>query len=477
MNRLIAKTLLGREATPEEAPVILDEYANTSSAGSVIAFHKHRDGLSAGDLRRVVLLRSRLLRGQRAASQARQRMSGSRKRFARAARFARLVAGACIVSPAVAATGEPSLEFRSGETEVRVVGLKALREACPPSEVEVADPYHGRRMRYFAMPLVCVLDLGYAPRGGAASLRGQGVLLRALDGYTRPVAGLDLLTPRGGTRLRRGRADGRCRVVARAFSPIDRRRVDPAPFYLVWSGADQNDPHTHPWPYQLARIELASFASAFPRTVPRGLEAADPGWSGYTLFQTSCASCHAINGEGGTVGPELNVPRSIVEYRPIDQIKAYIRDPQETRYTSMPPHPDLTDSDLDALIAYFRAHERAQAGHARGRRLVTGSGPVEIESATLVLGRRVLDTRHGPFDVTFFRDQPGERTTMAIARGDVRERRPMLARVHSSCVTSECLMACDCDCAEQLDRAMGLVAAAGRGVVFYLMQRRGGAPD
>jgi beta-ketodecanoyl-[acyl-carrier-protein] synthase len=46
---LIAKTLLGRDPDPEEAPVILDEYANTSSAGSVIAFHKHRDGLRAGD--------------------------------------------------------------------------------------------------------------------------------------------------------------------------------------------------------------------------------------------------------------------------------------------------------------------------------------------------------------------------------------------------------------------------------------------
>jgi beta-ketodecanoyl-[acyl-carrier-protein] synthase len=49
MNKLIAKTLLGREVQAEEAPVILDEYANTSSAGSVIAFHKHRDGLDVGD--------------------------------------------------------------------------------------------------------------------------------------------------------------------------------------------------------------------------------------------------------------------------------------------------------------------------------------------------------------------------------------------------------------------------------------------
>ncbi len=49
MNRTIAKTLLGRDVAPEEAPVILDEYANTSSAGSVIAFHKHRSGIRAGE--------------------------------------------------------------------------------------------------------------------------------------------------------------------------------------------------------------------------------------------------------------------------------------------------------------------------------------------------------------------------------------------------------------------------------------------
>ena len=49
MNQLIAKRVLGREASDDEAPTILDEYANTSSAGSVIAFHKHRADFSPGD--------------------------------------------------------------------------------------------------------------------------------------------------------------------------------------------------------------------------------------------------------------------------------------------------------------------------------------------------------------------------------------------------------------------------------------------
>jgi beta-ketodecanoyl-[acyl-carrier-protein] synthase len=50
MNLLIARTLLGRDAEPSEAPVILDTYANTSSAGSIIAFHKYQDDLLAGSL-------------------------------------------------------------------------------------------------------------------------------------------------------------------------------------------------------------------------------------------------------------------------------------------------------------------------------------------------------------------------------------------------------------------------------------------
>ncbi|WP_070886775.1 beta-ketoacyl-ACP synthase III [Pseudomonas argentinensis] len=50
MNQLIARKLLGRDPEAHEAPVILDTYANTSSAGSVIALHKHQDDLPAGTL-------------------------------------------------------------------------------------------------------------------------------------------------------------------------------------------------------------------------------------------------------------------------------------------------------------------------------------------------------------------------------------------------------------------------------------------
>ncbi len=50
MNQLISKKVMGRDVSERESPVILDTYANTSSAGSIIAFHLYQDDLQAGDL-------------------------------------------------------------------------------------------------------------------------------------------------------------------------------------------------------------------------------------------------------------------------------------------------------------------------------------------------------------------------------------------------------------------------------------------
>lgn len=50
MNQLIVRRLLGQEATSDVAPVILNEFANTASAGSIIAFNRHHADLKAGDI-------------------------------------------------------------------------------------------------------------------------------------------------------------------------------------------------------------------------------------------------------------------------------------------------------------------------------------------------------------------------------------------------------------------------------------------
>ncbi len=50
MNQLIAKRLLGREPEDHEVPIILNDYANTSSAGSIIAFHQTKDDFSSKEI-------------------------------------------------------------------------------------------------------------------------------------------------------------------------------------------------------------------------------------------------------------------------------------------------------------------------------------------------------------------------------------------------------------------------------------------
>lgn len=50
MNRLIATKVLGHEPTPDDSPTVLDVYGNTSSAGSIIAFHQNNADFAAGEI-------------------------------------------------------------------------------------------------------------------------------------------------------------------------------------------------------------------------------------------------------------------------------------------------------------------------------------------------------------------------------------------------------------------------------------------
>ncbi|HVP29527.1 MAG TPA: cytochrome c [Myxococcota bacterium] len=265
-----------------------------------------------------------------------------------------LVLLVCATSPRVAGAAEPVLTFLRDGRVVRTVDLETLRRSCG-ERVAIEDPYYRARKEYLACPLTAVLALGFA--GTPPLAADDNVFFRAADGYAKSASGARLLEPGGFVAF----ADASLTTAAPGqpldarWEPIDRRRVDPGPFYVVWREEAQRDPNRYPWPYQLVRIEIAPFEREYPHTVPAGIAAGAPAWTGYAIFRGECSACHSINGEGGKVGPDLNVPRSIVEYRPAEQIKAYVRNPESFRYTSMPPHPALGDAELDALVAYFEA--------------------------------------------------------------------------------------------------------------------------
>jgi GTP cyclohydrolase II len=74
------------------------------------------------------------------------------------------------------------------------------------------------------------------------------------------------------------------------------------------------------------------------------------------------------------------------------------------------------------------------------------------------------------FSLHGFREEETGEEHIALAMGDVSGAEPVLARVHSSCLTGDALFSLRCDCGAQLEAAMKRVAEAGRGVIVYLNQ-------
>lgn len=229
-----------------------------------------------------------------------------------------------------------------GRAPEHVFTKRELASGAEAIVVAGYDPYYQREKRFWAVPLLPILHRAWP----GVDLTTAELVMKAEDGYTVPIEAARL--SEGTAYLALADADHPA-----SWEPIGPRRADPSPFYLVWKGPDRVDLERYPRPWALARIERVNFEAAYPHTVPENTILGSPPRQGYELFRRECIRCHAINREGGRVGPELNVPRSIVEYRPVAQIREYIRNPMSFRYGAMPAHPHLTDKDLDALVAYF----------------------------------------------------------------------------------------------------------------------------
>lgn len=81
-----------------------------------------------------------------------------------------------------------------------------------------------------------------------------------------------------------------------------------------------------------------------------------------------------------------------------------------------------------------------------------------------------LQMRMGTFRAYVFQDLVHKGYTVALAHGEIHRAKVLYTRIHSSCVTSETLRGCDCDCAKQLEGALEKIALHGAGILFYLIQ-------
>jgi GTP cyclohydrolase II len=81
-----------------------------------------------------------------------------------------------------------------------------------------------------------------------------------------------------------------------------------------------------------------------------------------------------------------------------------------------------------------------------------------------------LPTPWGMFVMHGFCDEENYKEHVVLTMGDISGDEPLLARVHSECLTGDALFSMRCDCGPQLQAAMHKIALAGRGVIFYLRQ-------
>lgn len=81
-----------------------------------------------------------------------------------------------------------------------------------------------------------------------------------------------------------------------------------------------------------------------------------------------------------------------------------------------------------------------------------------------------IPTDVGQFQLCLYRTNQDDKEHMALVMGEVRDQPDVLVRIHSECFTGDVLGSLRCDCGEQLQRAMALIAARGAGIVLYLRQ-------
>ena len=126
---------------------------------------------------------------------------------------------------------------------------------------------------------------------------------------------------------------------------------------------------------------------------------------------------------------------------------------------------DGTMARVPQLIKYCEKH---------GLKIVTIASLIDYRRKTEKLieceSKVHFPTKYGDFTALSYVSRISKENHLALVMGDVADGKPVLVRVHSECLTGDVFGSKRCDCGEQLDRAMKLIAAEGRGVFLYMRQ-------
>jgi len=121
-----------------------------------------------------------------------------------------------------------------------------------------------------------------------------------------------------------------------------------------------------------------------------------------------------------------------------------------------------------------RVEQLAEFAKRHGLLMITIAELIKYRMRNDRLVKRVatsqLPTDHGAFQAYAYESLIDGETHVAIVKGDIGKGDDILVRVHSRCLTGDVFRSSRCDCGRQLDVAMDLIAAEGRGVLLYLNQ-------
>jgi 3,4-dihydroxy 2-butanone 4-phosphate synthase/GTP cyclohydrolase II len=126
---------------------------------------------------------------------------------------------------------------------------------------------------------------------------------------------------------------------------------------------------------------------------------------------------------------------------------------------------DGTMARLPALLKFARKHRL---------KICTIADLIEFRRTREKLVEQIevvkLPTDYGDFDLHLYRSKIDGQHHLALVRGDIADKKDVLVRVHSECLTGDVFGSRRCDCGPQLHQAMRQVADAGRGVILYMRQ-------
>ncbi|EIA09592.1 c-type cytochrome [Flavobacterium frigoris] len=246
-------------------------------------------------------------------------------------------------------TTETSINVSANTSDSLTIDLVELQKTAKLKNTIIVtvneDPVYHARKRYNAIPFPQLLETHSKIK--QLQIDKYQIVFECEDGY-KPMMPLrkilsaksflavsDLDAPKG-----------------ESWSKIikDGREMKAAPFYLIYQGVSPKDTDFK-WPYNLIKVHLVPSVENVSLLLPKGDTTAT---TGFELFNKNCISCHAINKIGGSMGPELNYPKSVTEYWDQNQLKKFIQNPASFRNgVKMPKLANLNEKKIESIVYYL----------------------------------------------------------------------------------------------------------------------------